>query len=298
MRCNWFTNNKFFYINAPGVVLPCCTFPIHKLLLSIEEKQFYNKYFMLYLKNNLLENIVLDVKNIVKLIRDSKENGDCEKSLCSQFIQKNGYVKNKYSFMIMLTTKCTLKCLACLRNSNKNLSKQILTYDWDFDFIEFQKHFNPNFLQKIDSIEFTGGIGDATLYKKLLILLKYIYTYNNDIYITIHTNGNYRHKFWWELLAYELNHFKNYSFVFAIDGLKDTYHIYRVNGDFDKVIQNAKYFINAGGKAIWKYIKLKYNEHQIEEARELSKKIGFHTFVVMDAWNKETDHEIYNRNIL
>ena len=80
---------------------------------------------MLYLKNNLLENIVLDVKNIVKLIRDSKENGDCEKSLCSQFIQKNGYVKNKYDFMIMLTTKCTLKCLACLRNIIINLSKQI-----------------------------------------------------------------------------------------------------------------------------------------------------------------------------
>lgn len=42
---------------------------------------------------------------------------------------------------------------------------------------------------------------------------------------------------------------------------------------------NAKAFIDAGGRAEWDYLIFKHNEHQVDEAKELSNKMGFHSFV-------------------
>lgn len=39
-----------------------------------------------------------------------------------------------------------------------------------------------------------------------------------------------------------------------------------------------KAFISAGGRARWDFLVFDYNEHQIEEAEELSKKLGFERF--------------------
>jgi len=66
--------------------------------------------------------------------------------------------------------------------------------------------------------------------------------------------------------------------VFAIDGLKDTNHLYRRNVKFDKVIENVQAFIGAGGEADWDFLVFKHNQHQIEEAEELSNKLGFKRF--------------------
>ena len=41
------------------------------------------------------------------------------------------------------------------------------------------------------------------------------------------------------------------------------------------MIENAKAFINAGGKAQWNYLVYKHNEHQIPEARKMSEELGF-----------------------
>ena len=40
---------------------------------------------------------------------------------------------------------------------------------------------------------------------------------------------------------------------FSIDGLADTNPTYRVNANWDKVIENVKTFIKAGGPARWDY---------------------------------------------
>jgi MoaA/NifB/PqqE/SkfB family radical SAM enzyme len=65
---------------------------------------------------------------------------------------------------------------------------------------------------------------------------------------------------------------------FSIDGLADTNHLYRRKVSFNKAIDNAKAFINAGGKAYWNYIVFKHNQHQVEEAHALSKELGFADF--------------------
>jgi hypothetical protein len=44
------------------------------------------------------------------------------------------------------------------------------------------------------------------------------------------------------------------------------------------VIKNAKAFIAAGGHAVWKMIKFDHNLHQIDQARAISKQLGFAQF--------------------
>lgn len=67
--------------------------------------------------------------------------------------------------------------------------------------------------------------------------------------------------------------------VFAIDGLKDTNHLYRRNTNWELIMQSVSSFINAGGKATWAYLIFEHNQHQVEEARELSEKLGFTKFL-------------------
>jgi hypothetical protein len=68
--------------------------------------------------------------------------------------------------------------------------------------------------------------------------------------------------------------------VWGIDGLEDTHAVYRVNTDWNKIISNAKIFIQAGGRARWNMLAFKHNEHQIESCQELSKSLGFEVFEV------------------
>ena len=84
----------------------------------------------------------------------------------------------------------------------------------------------------------------------------------------------------WIELANVLKKFKSYNVIFSIDGLEKTYSIYRVNGNFYNIINNAQTFINAGGNAYWKYIVMKHNECNIQKALSLSKKMGFKRFFI------------------
>lgn len=82
--------------------------------------------------------------------------------------------------------------------------------------------------------------------------------------------------------------------TFSIDGLEDTNHIYRQDVVWDKVMERARAFVNAGGIAHWKFVVFKHNVHQIQRADRLSKKIGFASFEVI---NDERNHgPILNNN--
>lgn len=75
--------------------------------------------------------------------------------------------------------------------------------------------------------------------------------------------------------------------TFSIDGLEDTNHIYRQDVAWDKVIERASAFIDAGGIAHWKFVVFKHNVHQIQRADRLSKFMGFASFEVI---NDERNH--------
>ena len=137
---------------------------------------------------------------------------------------------------------------------------------------EVKKILEVDFINQLTLVTFEGNYGDPLINPELLDIIDYI---NKPI--KIHTNASMQSKKFWKSLAS-----KNVTVLFALDGLTDTHSIYRQNTNFEKIILNAKTFINNGGNAIWKMIKFDHNQHQVESCRQLSIELGFNDFELWD----------------
>lgn len=178
-----------------------------------------------------------------------------------------------------ITNNCQASCPMCNRNINGGLDNPLIKIqNWTFE--EFKQIMTPLFTQ-IYGYYFCGNFGDPILNNDLISMCRYSTRIAPNVKITIHTNGGARTPEWWIDLAGALP--DNHSVVFALDGLEDTHHLYRVGTSFDNIVRNAKSFIRAGGKAEWVFIRFKHNEHQVEQARQLAKEWGFEKFTVKNS---------------
>jgi MoaA/NifB/PqqE/SkfB family radical SAM enzyme len=184
------------------------------------------------------------------------------------------------SVHVEITNNCQAKCPMCSRNHRGGLENpNIKVNDWGLD--DFQKIFNQEVLNQLNGIFFCGNFGDPIINNDLAEMCKYATTTNPNIHLRIHTNGGARSKDWWRLLVEKLP--KNHFVIFGIDGLEDTHSLYRIGTKYEQVIENAKAFIEAGGTAEWVFIKFKHNEHQVDEARQRAKELGFKLFTVKNS---------------
>lgn len=172
-----------------------------------------------------------------------------------------------------LTTRCNALCPQCVR-SFYGAKKWHTVPDVDLDIRIFQKILDDPVFQNIETVRLIGTYGDPILYPDLFTVVQRLRERN--IKIIISTNGGIRTSKWWEKLAKILG--PDDRVMFAIDGLKDTNHLYRVGVKFDKVINNLKTFNQAGGKSVWCFIVFKHNQHQIELAKSMSEEIGCSAF--------------------
>jgi hypothetical protein len=133
------------------------------------------------------------------------------------------------------------------------------------------------------------------LNNELLEMIEYTTSVRKDFNIRIHTNGSLRTTEWWSNLAKVMPN--NHRVIFAIDGLEDTHAIYRIGTSYEKIIENAKAFIDAGGKAEWAFIRFKHNEHQVDEARLIASDMGFEHFTMKDSsrWLMEPKFKVLNK---
>jgi MoaA/NifB/PqqE/SkfB family radical SAM enzyme len=179
---------------------------------------------------------------------------------------------------IELTSQCQASCPMCSRNDRGGLPNPLLKEDKIS--LDLYKHALPkDFLQQLTSISFCGNFGDAILNKDLVDIVRYTSESNPNIHIDIYTNGSARTSKWWRSLADVLP--SSHLVQFGIDGLEDTHSLYRVGTDFNKIIDNAKIFIAAGGNARWNFITFKHNEHQLEDCKQLANELKFHSFFEM-----------------
>lgn len=133
-------------------------------------------------------------------------------------------------------------------------------------------------LDNLDGIFFSGMVGDPCAAPNFLEVCKILKQRAPHLHIRISTNGGMKSPDWWVELAKVLD--KGSWVRFAIDGLEDTNHIYRVKVKWSKLMENAKAFIDAGGEAEWQWIAFRHNEHQIDQAREFALGMGFDRFIV------------------
>lgn len=178
------------------------------------------------------------------------------------------------------TSICNAACPMCLRENTPDDKTWFEETYLDTEF--FKTRIPDHVLTGVESILFNGVLGDSCAAPNFLEVCSVMRERVPHATITISTNGGLRTTKFWRELAEILG--TSGRVIFAIDGLKDTNHIYRVNVNFDRVIENAKAFIQAGGIAEWQFISFKHNQHQIKEAELLAKELGFKSFFVKPSY--------------
>jgi MoaA/NifB/PqqE/SkfB family radical SAM enzyme len=179
-----------------------------------------------------------------------------------------------------ISNNCQASCPMCPRNLHGGIPNPLLKLnDWTFE--DFKTIFNDEVIYKIQKILFCGSFGDPIMNKHFKDMCQYVTVKNPTILIEVNTNGSLRSKKWWKELASVLP--STHNVRFALDGIDQQSHsLYRIGTIFDKVIENATEFINAGGTATWDFIRFKHNEDLVNKAQVLSEQLGFAKFIVKD----------------
>jgi MoaA/NifB/PqqE/SkfB family radical SAM enzyme len=160
----------------------------------------------------------------------------------------------------------------CARNIQGGIENPFITIN-EISKDQFIKWFPEKFIRQLARFYMCGNLGDPIMAKDTLEIFEYVRSLNRDIKLSMNTNGSARTTNWWiDLAKLDVN------VRFGIDGLIDTHSLYRIGTDWNKIIENAKTFINAGGYAGWDMLVFKHNEHQIEDCRKMSNDLGFQVF--------------------
>jgi len=179
------------------------------------------------------------------------------------------------SLHIELTSRCQASCPMCARNYHGGIKNTKLSLA-EISLKDFKKIVNQEVLKQIEHIYFCGNFGDPIISNDLIEIVRYCRDTNSKIKLDIHTNGSARSVQWWKELTKSLP--EDHCVHFALDGLQDTHHLYRIGTNYEKIIENARSFISEGGIAEWVFLSFKHNEHQIEEAKSIAKELGFAKF--------------------
>jgi len=184
------------------------------------------------------------------------------------------------SFHIEPTSKCTLECPLCDRTWFYETFKKRNLHEINIDNIIKFVGVNAN-------VALCGNNGDPIYHSKFLELCEKFK--NNNCSLHIHTNGSAKTKVWWKKLNNVLT--KDDCITFAIDGLEDTNHLYRKNAKWKSIMNAVETLKERQFKMIWQFIPFKHNQHQILDAGNLSKKLGFDEFKLLesDRWLGKKD---------
>ena len=183
-----------------------------------------------------------------------------------------------------ITSKCQAKCPMCPRRINGGPMNPFIKLD-DITLGRFKEWFPRQFIQQLNSMFMCGNLGDPIISRDTMEIFEHLREVNPRMKLSMHTNGSAREQNWWKELA------KHRVIVtFGIDGLEDTHHLYRISTDFNKIIDNAKAFIGAGGYAKWHMLVFEHNEHQIQEAKQMSEDLGFKMFTTKNTTRFKDDH--------
>lgn len=176
-----------------------------------------------------------------------------------------------------VTERCNASCPQCARNINGGeVNPQLHNAELSLD--DVRTILKPEFIKQLKRLYMCGNYGDPISANDTLEIFEYIRSHNDKMQLSFHTNASAKTPDWWSRLPAAMG--KSHYVVFSVDGLEDTNHLYRQGTVWKKIMENARAFIAAGGRARWDYIVFGHNEHQVEEARALATSMGFEKFNV------------------
>ena len=171
-------------------------------------------------------------------------------------------VSNIKTVHIELTDKCQAQCPMCARNFHGGATRPFIR-NGDISIDQFKEWFPRDFLAQLDNFYSCGNYGDPAFASDCLEIYAYVRECNPTTKLAIHTNGGMRNPAWWAKLAQY-----NIEVVFAVDGFKGKHELYRKNTKFDKVIENLRAFIDAGGNARVDSLVFAHNELEADMLEE------------------------------
>jgi len=172
------------------------------------------------------------------------------------------------------TDVCQAACPLCARETDPDFDPK-LTHHLSIN--QILSVFDQEKIANLDKMFMCGTYGDPAAGKYTLEIFREFRKINPNIVLGMNSNGALQNTMWWQELAHILNQPRDYV-VFSIDGLEDTNHIYRKHVSWNKLIDNVKAFVAAGGSAHWDMLVYQHNEHQVKNAIDLATELGFTWF--------------------
>jgi MoaA/NifB/PqqE/SkfB family radical SAM enzyme len=178
-------------------------------------------------------------------------------------------------YQLEITTYCNAACPQCPRNNNGSGTNPHLKLE-HLSRSVIDSAFTVDLCNRLRQVFFCGSYGDPIMHPEFLDILRDFRNKCPTLWLYVHTNGGAHDTQYWHDMAVIIGDYGQVDF--NIDGLEDTNYLYRRNTEFDKIINNARSYINAGGRAVWNYIVFQHNQHQVKQAQELSVSLGFKDF--------------------
>jgi sulfatase maturation enzyme AslB (radical SAM superfamily) len=172
------------------------------------------------------------------------------------------------------TDVCQAACALCARETDTNFKKDRQHH---LSMNQLLKVFDQEKVKQLDKMFMCGNYGDPAAGKHTLDMYKQFRQINPTIVLGMNTNGALQNTVWWYELAKTMNQPQDYV-VFSIDGLEHTNATYRKNVVWDKLIANARSFIEAGGSAHWDMLVYRHNQHEVDDCEQFAQAMGFKWF--------------------
>ena len=171
------------------------------------------------------------------------------------------------------TNICTLKCAGCARTTFiKQWPQHWRNHSIDPD--QLMRFLDVDLQGR--RVRLSGNYGDPIYHPEFIDLVKRLKQRGARLEIT--TNGSYRSPEWWQDLTAQLT--EQDSIAFSIDGIPDNFVVYRENADWSSIQQGIEICVGSSVKTIWKYIPFEFNQHCMDQARQLSQDLGMDLFVI------------------
>lgn len=194
----------------------------------------------------------------------------------------NDYVITPKKLQLEISSMCNALCLGCVRTDtvNFNQSKPFISKKNIVEISTIVKLLSSASMSTIETLEFCGTIDEPLMHPDFFEILESAFDINPNYKIIIHTNASIRSTKDWTRLATILNKFTTpHRVSFSIDGIGKTHEFYRQFTNYEKILENAQAFIDAGGNAVWQFLIFPWNKHQVDEASKISEQMKFNGFI-------------------
>lgn len=185
------------------------------------------------------------------------------------------FLTKSRSWEIELTTRCNSYCVGCSRFENYYYPNSHFNSQLDLSIENLTLALNQS--NDVEEILMCGVYGDPLLHTDIFEVLDVMKTRAPNARRIVHTNASFGNEEFWKRLAPYFNHSGSHI-KFSIDGNQESHELFRRGTKWEKILENAKVFIDAGGNAAWKMIEFAHNKNEIEDMRKLSNDMGFKKF--------------------